>query len=200
MKINIILLILGVSIFSCKSIKNTYAHKNSIRIVQDGRKIKVTNNKIIYIEKKEFTIGYFAKKYKEDWYFGAQVAFFSNKTIFQKTTSQNMGCFKKNPYALGRQGPEGKMFFADRDEFLSYYSAGYRTDNGWDFRTVNLISKQENFAEFELPINKVEVHDNLVNMKETELKEFYIAIFIDNNFNHSIDDGELTKFTLKFKN
>ncbi|MDY7395524.1 hypothetical protein UMM65_09745 [Aureibaculum sp. 2210JD6-5] len=195
MKINsyiLLALIILLSFTNCKSTKG-------ISIVQNKNNVNIAKDmEIVAIDKSPFSFYFKLKKYTENTPEVAKLAAFSNKNDLDALqiglNINQTKCFDKGD-ALALRPITGydALFIVDYGFHALYY------DNPED-KSVELLSEKDGMADVAFHVNRLFTNEKYIEITEYELSEIYVALFIDTNYNETIDEGELTKFTIQFKN
>lgn len=190
-------LIIGFIIFVNSSFKKIQCHDNNVSIFQDGKETVVNNNDEVLIRKNIFTVRFSNKAYNSstEKFYAAQVAAFIEKSELQKIQvgmeTKDIPCFEPGSGMASNSFGYDELIFNNSGHHYLYY------ENKSD-RRVNLISEKKGILRLAFPIEKFMINKAYFKISDLKLKEFYLAIFIDNNLNAIIDNGELTKLTIKF--
>ena len=173
-------------------IENIYFHQDNKTIVISKQSDSIT------LERKPFSIHYYGKKYnfKKEEFYSAQIAILENA---EDTLSLNVG---KSTIEIPFFEPGSGLApgYNNRYDtvFISNTGHHYLIYENENEKRVNLISKIENYYEFEWKIKAVNYQDQNVPLSELKLKTLYFAIFIDGNLNGIIDTNELKVVTVNY--
>ena len=205
MKTNSILLIsiqalTLIGIFSFKILKtNDYLeNKENIVIHQQNNEIILQSESQINIKREKFSIRFSNKAYNSSLkeFNATQIAAFLDKSELSKikigVSVNDIPCFAPG---TGMAPSENGFYESITFENSAHHYLFYENQND---RRVNLINENKNILRLEFPVNKFNLNGKDVKIEKTKLSEFYLAIFIDSNFNDIIDMGELTKVTVEF--
>ena len=200
----LIIFLIGILTFaqSCNSYKKNSGSINEkfeeLYLFQNGTE-KLIKSKSILVEKKEFSIRFFNKKYNagKNEFYSAQIAAFLDIKELDKirvgAKKQDLPCFEPGSgMAPDKNGKyEALIFNNSGHHYLIYENS--------KSKRLNLIEKGAVYQKLEFVIKSLYYHKKEVPMQETNLSKFYLAILIDRNLNGIIDDNELTKLTVKIK-
>ena len=200
MKKIFILIITIIVLQSCNILRGDATKPNieSVFLYQDGKEILLSKNQSITINRDEFSIRFYNKKYNSDTreFYCAQIAAFLNledlKKIKVGEKKENLSCYKPaSGMAAGRNGYEFLIFNKNAHHYLMYENQKNRR--------LNLLETKGLDNKFEFEIKGIISNKKKIEMSETQLSEFYLSILIDRNLNGIIDENELTKLTIKIK-
>lgn len=184
---------------SCSSNKISQSRLNTVILVQDGKQTKLKKvNHVVTIDADKFALRFFNKIYDPSTknYNSASIAAFLSSEEFDKLKT-NIDLTKHPNFRLGTgmaggRLPSNKLIFKEEAHQSTYYK------NEVD-RRLNLIEKLNDDLLLEFEVSSLQIEENTTRMSDTNLKQFYIALIIDRNNNNQIDQGELTKLTVKIR-
>lgn len=153
----------------------------------------------IEIEKHPFALRFYNKRYNPEAkeFYAAQVAAFRDKSDLDQV---NVGMLKSDvasfrPGTGMAPGENGKYESLIFDNAAHHYLVYENTDS----KRLDLLDKSGEFLKLEFKINGFFMNKKEIKMTDTEIEEFYLAILIDRNLNDTIEEGELTKLTIRIK-
>lgn len=188
----IALIVIGNSSFKKLSISD-----NNVSIYQDGKETVVKNNDEVLIRKDKFAVRFSNKAYNSsaEKYYAAQVAAFIDKSELHKINigmeTTEISCFEPGTGMASYSFGYDALIFNKSGHHYLYFET--KSD-----KRVNLISEKKGILRLEFPIEKFMINKEYFKISDVKMNEFYLAIFIDSNLNSIIDEGELTKLTIKF--
>ncbi len=200
----ICLIVLAVCIFletvDLSSITTTPTIPKHITVVQDDKETIITeDHQKVYVNKREFAIRFFHKKYdtiNNKSYNAKLSAFLDKRYLYQAETDlavEYIPFFKPGTgMAARRKQGYDCLYFNNRANHYLFY----KTE---DDKRLYLLDEVDGYAHFEFPINQFFIDKKRQAIKSVPFSEFFIILFIDKNLNEIIDEGELTKLTIAFK-
>ena len=189
---------------ACKNSKTTNTTQETdskkLTIFQNNTEIPIKNlSESVEIERKKFSLRFYNKKYNSEnkEFYSAQIVAFIDKAEFDKIkigiSKSELPCFEPGSgMAPARSGKYESLIFNNSGHHYTFYENS-------ESKRLKLIDDSEELLKLEFEINSLYYDNKEVKMENTELKEFYIAFFIDRNLNGTIDKGELSKLTIKIK-
>ena len=195
MKSNLSFLIAICSILlltNCKSTANIAIHQNK-------KKVSIKkNDQIVSITKSPFSFYFNINKYTKTSPVVAKLAAFSNKNDLNALTV-GLDVSQTECFALGDALALRPITGYDALFILDYGFHALYYENSLD-KSVELIYEKDDFANVAFHINQLFTNGEYIPFEAYKLPKIYIALFIDANTNNTIDEEELTKFTIQFIN
>lgn len=199
----IIFSLLVIIQFACsrKQIANNTSTHTEVFLIQNKKENLIKDRQTINLDKAEFAIEYFNKKYQPDQniFHAALVAFSLDEGDFSNYTKGDF--IKENPYFKPGTGmaPSYNGFY--ESIFIENDANCYLTYQNESKRRVNLIKEFNNgFLRLNFPVKKFHIGGESIEIKNTTFDKIHVAILIDWNLNQIIDSDELTRFTINFEN
>ncbi len=203
-QLTLVFILLVIFALSCKSTKNTLSKDekltNLLFVFQNGEESKINSlNEAVEVDRQGFSLRFYNKRYnpKSEEFYSAQIAAFLDKSELDKIM---VGMEKADlPYfepgsgmAPSQSGKYESLIFKNNGHHFTIYENS-------ESKRLNLISESDEILKLEFEINQLFYEGKQVEMKDTDLDEFYIAVLIDRNLNGIIDEAELNKLTIKLK-
>jgi len=195
----IILMLLLQSCGSTEIVKKPANKYNNIYFFQHGKEQKINEfPEIINMDKNEFSIRFYNKKYNSGTkeFNATHIAALLDKNLFDKinidVSTENISCFAPaTGMAAGNSGYDALIFDSAGHHYLFYEDE--------DNKRLQLLEKGNVFHKLEFVVNRLYYNEQEIDIKDSDLEEFYLAIFTDRNFNEIIDKNELTKLVIRLK-
>lgn len=206
MKIYKYLLILIIFTFlqACKTSKNSNSlseeERTKIFIYQNNEEQVVPDQEATFnLKKEKFSIRYFNKKYqaKNEAFYAARVAAFTDKS---ELASIQTG-MKAEELSFFAPGSGMAPSEAGDYDYIIFNNYGHHYLI-YEKRSGKRVKVLENFGDFkklEFEIKGFYEEGNPVEIANTSMEEFYLAIYIDYNLNKIIDEDELHLITIQLK-
>jgi len=200
-KITFTLICISILI-SCgtKKISNSSPKHTDMFLSQGNKEILINDGQMIDLNKDEFEIRFFNKKYESNTKKGyaALIAFSFDKEDFNnyKIGDPIIG----NPYFEPGTGmaPNKSGFY--ESIFIKKNAACYLFYDNENDRRVDLIKDLNNgFLKLNFPVKRFIYKDKDKEIKMCEFNQINVAILLDWNLNKVIDNNELKRFTINFK-
>lgn len=173
---------------------------DKLYLFQNNKEIEIKGeNAKIKIDKSKFSLRFYNKRYNPDAkeLYAAQIAAFSDKSELDKC---EIGMLEADiPYFSPGSGIAADRNNGYKELYLNNYGHHYLYYKDTAYKRLNLLGESGKILKLEFGIDKLQYNDREVKLSDTDLEEFYLAIFIDRNLNGIIDDGELHKLTIKLK-
>lgn len=204
LRITLLVTLVLVLAQSCKILKNTQRKEqdstNELIIYQNGVETSLSSSShTVEIDKNAFSLRFFNKRYNSERreFYSTQIAAFTDKSELDKLkvgmSTSDLPCFKPGSgMAPNRSGKYESLIFNTRGHHYLFYENSEST-------ILNLLDSSGKNLKLEFEISSLYYDNTAVKMTNTRLQEFYIACLIDRNLNGTIDEGELTKLTIKIK-
>jgi|TARA_B110000908_G_scaffold165616_1_gene215378 hypothetical protein len=204
LRITLLVTLVLVLTQSCKILKNTQRKEqdstNELIIYQNGVETSLSSSShTVEIDKNAFSLRFFNKRYNSERreFYSTQIAAFTDKSELDKLkvgmSTSDLPCFKPGSgMAPNRSGKYESLIFNTRGHHYTFYENSEST-------RLNLLDNSGKNLKLEFEISSLYYDNTAVKMTNTRLQEFYIACLIDRNLNGTIDEGELTKLTIKIK-
>jgi hypothetical protein len=179
---------------------NAQDKSNDISFVQGDKTVIISKNvDSVVLDRKNFSIRYFGKKYEErkGVFFAAQVAVLIDSKDIGKisvgTRTEDIPYFST-----------GTAIAADTD---TSYNEAYINNEGNNYlfyenekdRRVKLIYKEKDLLELEWTIPAFYYKEKEIQFSELEFPQLYFVFFIDRNRNEAIDKNEVKIITVSFR-
>lgn len=204
-RITILTLVIGLT-QACGTSKERKANKESfstqLTVFQDGTEHPINNfSETIEVDRKKFSLRFYNKRYdsKNEKFYAAEITAFTDKSQFDKlgigVPIADIPCFESGSgMAPDRSGKYESLIFNNEGNNYTFYEDAQS-------KRLNLLKDTGGLLRLEFEINSLYFYPDgkKVSMSQTNLKEFYIAFFIDKNLNGTIDKGELNELTIKIK-
>lgn len=189
---------------ACKTSKNmskVYGNNsNGLTVFQNNKELPLKHlYDSVEIERKKFSLRFYNKQYDSEnkAYYSAQIAAFIDKNEFNKIKTgmpkSETSCFSPGSgMAPAKSGKYESLIFNKYGHHYAFYENP-------ESKRLNLIDDTGERLKLEFEINALHYNNKDVNIENSNLDVFYIALFIDQNLNGIIDKGELNKLVIKFK-
>ena len=184
---------------ACKTAEvNEHNFKTQLSVYQNNKNRPVKKlSKTIKLDKKPFSLRFYNKKYDPEnkKFYTAQIAAFIEKSEFDKVkvglAKNKLPCFSPGSgIAANKSGKYEFLYFNNEGHHYAYYKNS-------ESKRLRLLKNFGNLLQLEFDINSMAYNNKKVKINQTNLKEFYLAFFIDKNLNGIIEKGELNKLTIK---
>ncbi|QDO94907.1 hypothetical protein FNB79_13330 [Formosa sediminum] len=183
---------------ACKSVKtNKDNFKTKLSVFQNESEIPIkTASKTVNLNKAPFSLRFYNKAYnlENNLLYAARIAAFRDKSEFDKVkigiATQYLPCFASGSgIAANRSGSYEHLYFMNDGHHYTMYKDSTS-------KRLKLLSESDSLLHLEFEINSLVYDDKTMSMENTDLSQFYLAVFIDKNLNGIIDKGELNKLTI----
>ncbi len=166
--------------------------RSVVKFIQGNNSFSI-NKEIdsVVLIKEPFAIDYFCREYseKDKKFYAAQIAVLSSyddvKDLHAGQSLESIAYFEPGTGMAPDESNRYESIFITNDghNYLYYY-------NEKD-RRVDVISRHDNFMEFEWPVSKFYINDVDVTIRDIKFDVLYFVILINDNLNSTVDPGEL---------
>lgn len=183
---------------SCSIFKSSKTPKNinDIYLYQNGKEAIVGD--IIEIEKEAFSLIFWKKKDipSEKIFHAIRIAASLDKASFSNiqigTEASALPYFALGTGMAGNKTGYSHLRFNDTGHHYLYYESE-------DNNRLNLIEETDSYQKLGFNISSLFTHLGKEKIEDTDIREFYLAVFQDKNLNKIIDKEELQVLTIKIK-
>ena len=192
-------LVLGFAL-SCLPIISIQAQHipDQLYLYQDGVE-SLVKKKSISVSKNNFALRFYLKDYSSKSRYSARLAAFTDKKdlsyLKEGVSILDISYFEPGSgMAPDRSGRYESLIFNNNGHHYLIYEDE-------SSKRVKLLEDQGDYKKVEFEISSLFFYHqrNQSYMTDTDLDEFYLAIFFDRNLNEIIDEGELRKLTVKIR-
>lgn len=174
--------------------------RNNIFFLQgDSAFVIESNTDSVYLERKAFSLRYFCKQYdeKNKKFYSAQIAILDNPN---DTISLQIG---QNTKDISYFEPGTGMAPGENGRYDTIYISNsghhYLTYESEAEKRVDKISSIKDILQLEWKISAANYQENDMQFENLDLPFLYFIIYIDNNLNEKIDEGEMKIVKVIFK-
>lgn len=189
-----ILLLLGCG--GSKSIQSEIPKESIIISQGNGGFIDNSGEFTVTLERDEFTIEFFNKRYQGDEHHTAKIAFFSSALSLDQAISgiraKDISYFDYGTSIAGTPQGYDEIWLDHSGNHSVYYSDE-------DDKRATLLGEKNGMLHLSFPVHTIMINEMEFKMKKIDIPNLYIVIYIDRNLDGWVQDGELTKATVIFK-
>jgi hypothetical protein len=193
------ILVLVVSSFKQAVCTSLGGEGTNITIYQNGKETSVKSEDVVQLPRKFFSIRYNCMRYQSegDKFYSLQLAAFLDKSeldyIRVGLSTTDILCFSPGTGMAPDASNYYESFtFNNEAHHYVYYESKSE-------KRANLISKHGDNLRLEFPVKAYTTNKGTYTLQDFPISEYYLVLFIDGNLNQKIEEGELTKLTIRLR-